>query len=401
MEFGREQSAALSAVHDWLVNGDEPIFRLFGYAGTGKTTLARYVAQDCNHAIFCAFTGKAAYVLRQKGCPLASTIHKLIYTPKDKSRERLTELQAKRVEREAAGDQTAVIKLDQEILRERENLSRPMFQLNLESDILNADLVVVDECSMVDERMALDLLYFGKKILVLGDPAQLPPVRGTGYFTDAEPDFMLTEIHRQAKGDPIIDLATQVRQRQLPDYGRYGESSVVTPGQFKSQGIAMVADQLLVGKNETRARFNALMRQKLGRSGPLPEATDRLVCLRNNHEIGLLNGGIWTTLGCQRGDFERCTLDIMAEDDSEAQLTVDAHTHYFEGRGDDLSPWDRKEAQEFDYGYALTCHKAQGSQWDHVVVWDESAVFRRDRWRWLYTAITRAAKRVDLVVQGG
>ena len=57
---------------------------------------------------------------------------------------------------------------------------------------------------MVDEDLGRDLLSFGKPVLVLGDPAQLPPVKGGGFFTEAEPDVMLTEVHRQAADNPII-----------------------------------------------------------------------------------------------------------------------------------------------------------------------------------------------------
>lgn len=400
MDFGREQQHALAEVSAWLKSGDQQVFRLFGFAGTGKTTLARYLAQDLNRVIFCAFTGKAAYVLRQKGCPAAGTIHQLIYTPKDKSKQRLVELQVLLDAAVLAKDEKKVRELTREMAAEKENLSRPMFQLNLESDAIGADLIVVDECSMVDQRMAEDLMYFGTKILVLGDPAQLPPVRGTGFFTDHDPDVMLTEIHRQAKGDPIIELATMARQKQLPDLGRYGESRVITPAQFKAQGIATVADQIIVGKNETRALFNARMREILAHPGQLPVPSDRLVCLRNDHEVGLLNGSLWNVLETApvEDNPERLMLSVEA-DEGNGFATVEAHTHYFEGR--ELPYWEKKAAQEFDYGYALTCHKAQGSQFDHVVVWDESAVFRQDRWRWLYTAITRAAKRLDLVVRNG
>ena len=394
MEFSPQQDDALCEVAEWLRNGDQQVFRLFGFAGTGKTTLAKHFAEGVEgHVEFCAFTGKAAYVLRQKGCPNASTIHSLIYRPKDKSASRLKDLLEEKKKLEPKIDP----KLEKAIKQEKTNLARPAFSLNLESDILLAKLVVVDEVSMVDERMAEDLLSFGVKILVLGDPAQLPPVMGEGYFVDAEPDFMLTEIHRQAKDDPIIHLATQIRQKVLPDIGTYGVSRVRAD---IDADLVLECDQMLVGRNRTRLQFNQRTRTLLGRPGLDPVVGDRLVCLRNDHEVGLLNGGIWHVLDPHE-DFDQadtCMLTLQDESDDQV-VSVEAHRHYFQGR--ELAYWDRRDFQEFDYGYALTCHKSQGSQWDHVVVWDESACFRQDRWRWLYTAVTRAAKRIDLVVRNG
>lgn len=344
--------------------------------------------------VFCAFTGKAAYVLKQKGCPEASTIHQQIYRPKDKSAAHLKDLLEAR--RKVQDGSSEAYRLDKKIKDEKANVARPSFSLNLESDIVSAKLIVVDECSMVDETMGKDLESFGVKILVLGDPAQLPPVYGTGYFTDGEPDFMLTDIHRQAKGDPIIDLATKVRKRILPDYGDYGLSRVrpdIDPE------LALEADQIIVGRNHTRKGFNQRVRSLLGRAGPLPEPSDRLVCLRNDHEEGLLNGGIWHVVEPpETVDEDTAILEVQCDVSDDVKRVL-AHQHHFQGR--ELPYWDRKEAQEFDYGYALTCHKSQGSQWEHVVVWDESDAFRNDRWRWLYTAITRAEKRLDLVVRNG
>ena len=400
MQLSRQQDTALQAVSRWLEDKSAPpVFRLFGYAGTGKTTLAKHFAQDVEgRVVFCAFTGKAAYVLRQKGCPEAGTIHSLIYQPKDKSAQHLRELVAERAKfpTEFKGEPPKEVReLDRKIKEERTNLARPAFSLNLDSAIKSCKLVVVDECSMVDEYMANDLLSFGVKILVLGDPAQLPPVRGTGFFTEAEPDFMLTEIHRQARDNPIIQLATQIRQRQLPDYGTYGESRV---RRDMNAELVLAANQLLVGRNETRRKFNLRTRQLLGRPGVDPVVGDRLVCLRNDGDLGLLNGELWNIEDVGDRDQDRITLALRSED-GERSAGVEAHLHYFQGR--DLPYWERRDAQEFDYGYALTCHKSQGSQWNYVIVYDESAAFRQDRWRWLYTAVTRAAVRVDLVVQGG
>ena len=178
MKFSPEQDAALKAVAQWLKTGRPQVFRLFGFAGTGKTTLARHIADGIDgDVLFAAFTGKAAQVMRAKGCGNARTLHSLIYRPRGETTE------------EKTGEVS------------------PTFALNRRSPAAKASLIVVDECSMVDEALGKDLLSFGAPVLVLGDPGQLPPVSGGGYFTEAQPDALLTEVHRQARENPIIAMA--------------------------------------------------------------------------------------------------------------------------------------------------------------------------------------------------
>jgi exodeoxyribonuclease-5 len=134
-------------------NGTPPVFRLFGYAGTGKTTLARHIADGVDGEVkFAAFTGKAALVMRNKGCDNASTIHSLIYRARESGVE------------------------------------QPSFELWDDAPASKAKLIVIDECSMVDAELGRDLMSFDCPLLVLGDPAQLPPIQGGGFFTDSEPD---------------------------------------------------------------------------------------------------------------------------------------------------------------------------------------------------------------------
>jgi exodeoxyribonuclease-5 len=360
--WSAEQSAALDKVGRWLKAGEPQVFRLFGYAGVGKTTLARHVAQAARgEAVFAAFTGKAALVLRSKGCVGASTIHALIY-------------------RASEGDEGA-----------------PTFTLNHDGPASKAGLIVIDECSMVDAELGRDLLSFGKPILVLGDPAQLPPVKGGGFFTEAEPDVMLTEIHRQAENDPIIRLSQIVRSGGEIAYGDYGESRVVRRSEIDAAAV-LAADQVLVGVNRTRRMYNQRIRELLGLKEALPVAGDKLVCLRNDRVKGLINGGLWRVeaLGGMRKDFVRMT--VRAEDDAgRAQAKVAVLKQFFEGAEADLPYPVRRESDEFDYGYALTVHKAQGSQWDRVMLFDESRAFREHRARWLYTGLTRAARQLTLV----
>jgi exodeoxyribonuclease-5 len=152
MTWSPQQDSALKSVAEWLRRGEPQVFRLFGYAGTGKTTLARHIAEAVEGEVaFGAYTGKAALVMRSKGCHDASTIHSLIY----RSRE--------------------------------SDEGGPSFVLNRQSAAAKADLIVIDECSMVDEELGRDLLSFGRPVLVLGDPAQLPPVKGGGFFTRPSP----------------------------------------------------------------------------------------------------------------------------------------------------------------------------------------------------------------------
>ena len=396
MDWSPKQKDALAAVDRWLkAPGSNKLFRLFGYAGTGKTTLARHFAEQCSGLVlFAAFTGKAASVMRANGCYNATTIHRLIYKPQPKSEVRLLELRGHLAE---LRDQDPLPEKDidatlTEIREIEQDLKRPAFVLNFESDVRHAQLVVIDECSMVDGRMADDLMSFGAPILVLGDPAQLPPVMGEGFFTNAPPDVMLTEIHRQAKDSPIIQLATDVREGRGLRPGRYGDCLVVHHSDLDKSTV-MTHDQILVGRNLTRKRSNARARELLGRTSPLPVPGDKLVCLRNDHQIGLLNGELWTTLDSVTIDAD--TLGLTLQDDEGRTLNVEAHRHHFEGR--ELGYWEKRQAQEFEYGYALTTHKAQGSQWGSVIVFDESGCFRQDRTKWLYTAITRAANRVTVV----
>ena len=369
---------------------DQQVFRLFGYAGTGKTTLAKYAASGAT--LFCAFTGKAAYVLRQKECE-AFTIHQLIYCPKERSKTKLQELEA---EQKNTTDEEEIERLQRLIDFEHKKLNSPSFVLNQDSPVKQADCIVVDECSMVNEQMAYDLMSFGTKILVLGDPAQLPPVMGHGFFIKAKPDYMLTEIHRQAKGNPIIDLATKVRQREIlePNGGMIIPWGSITPDEVLGY------DQILVGRNKTRKATNRKIRGLLKRQSDIPVEGDRLVCLRNDHEVGLLNGGIWEVESCFDPGDDHLDMIIKDPDTDSGYLAIEAHRHYFVDLDDKPIPWwIRKEAQEFDYGYALTVHKSQGSQWDKVLIFDESGVFGREAHKWMYTAVTRAAKEVTVVVR--
>jgi exodeoxyribonuclease-5 len=381
-----QQRAALDAIEQWLARGGSTPFYLDGAAGTGKTTLAREIGQRAGNTVYAAFTGKAADVMRRKGCAAASTIDSLIYIP---------ELETSC----AAVPPCAVIESCPakregnrcQHLRER-FVGRT---LNEHSAVADADLVIIDEVSMVGPQMGADLLSFGTPVLTLGDSVQLPPIMGTGFFTNRAPDFQLTEVHRQALGSPVIQLATRVREGHALPIGQHGDSAVMSRHDGVSPADMLAHDQVIVGTHRTRCSVNQMIRRKLGYGGATPEIGEKLICLKNNRSRGLFNGSTWTVVDAAppcRGFVE-----LVVEDDAGLRVDVEAPVDGFllrDGSGAELP------GQPFTFGYAITCHKSQGSQWGSVLVIDESFVFRHDRHRWLYTAITRAAERVT-VVQGG
>lgn len=370
MSWSPQQERAIAEVKAWLKdpNGKQ-VFRLFGYAGTGKTTLAKELAGSVKgKVLYATFTGKAALVLRKKGCEDASTIHSLIY-------------QAEINER--TGEAT--------------------FTLNKGSDLADAALLIVDEVSMVGEELARDLLSFGKRILVLGDPAQLPPVKDEGYFINCAPDVMLTEVHRQAADNPIIRMSMEIRAGNRLRQGSYGNSLILSRDAADADELrarVLEADQLLCGLNRTRVSYNRRIRSLMNLFGKVeewhPTKGDRLICLKNKREKQIFNGGMWMAdrvadkFGCLK-------IEASSLDEERAPLGLDVAEEFFNGSERTLDWRDRRKFDEFTFGWAITVHKSQGSQWDNVIIFDESGSFRESRMNWLYTAITRAADRVVVV----
>jgi exodeoxyribonuclease-5 len=373
-----QQRAALDAVDAWLECPEHPYFYLAGFAGVGKTTLASEIAERAGGALFAAFTGKAASVLRKKGCDGASTIDSLLYLPQlEISCTANPPCQAPSL----CGTDDAHCRF-----RRERHVGRT---LNEKSEVAETNLVIIDECSMVGAEMGNDLLSFGTPVLVLGDPGQLPPIKGTGFFTSGEPDVMLTEIHRQAAGSPIIQLATFARKGQALPSRAFGESEVLRRVTVLD---LLNHDQVICGTHRMRHRLNAMIREKRGYFGDTPVVGEKLMCLKNFRRIGLYNGTMWRVVSAAkpRDGFVRLGIE---EEDSHRYLDVNAPVDGFlleAGGGNDLP------GQPFTYGYVVTCHKSQGSQWGSVLVIDESKCFREDRCRWLYTAITRAAERVTV-----
>lgn len=385
----KQQGQAIKDIAEWFKFGTKPYFYLAGYAGSGKTTIAKIAVEECgidpDSGLVCygAYTGKAALMMRRNGLYKATTIHKLIYIP---------------------------IPMPDGSVR---------FEINNSSIVKQCRLVVLDECSMIDDQMAIDLLKLcaqnpgqPTKILVLGDPGQLPPIKDEGMFTREDPDFFLSEIHRQAKDNPIILMATLARQGEKIPEGDYKQVVHIKKEDLSISDI-LKNDQVITGKNTTRLFLNQMIKDELGFTEVLPmQKGVKLVCLKNEHNLGLLNGMLFETSGGGRVSNSRFyfwqmvkSLDIVVANIGElnpyyVNNELSIQTGWFYDYIKKRTPKEIKIERDatsgntqFDFGYAITCHKSQGSQWDRVLIYDDGfGMWDKDlRKKWMYTAITRAA----------
>lgn len=344
-----EQEQAAESAYAAISSG-KSVFTLHGLAGTGKTTVLAKIAAQRPGAMMVTLTGKAASVLRRKTGVDAQTIHSAFYRLKEKTRvNNRTHIEWRR----AHGDND-----------------------------LSGSLVLVDECSMVSERMARDLLSTGAQIIACGDPGQLPPVDGPQFFGVA--DAELKTIHRQALDSPIIRQAHRVRSGHAyePDGDAF---RVIRPAEMTNDDL-LAADVILCWTNKTRQAANRRARDIRGLSIlPMPQPGEPLICLKNAPEFGLFNGAIYTLARPFLEGDKNIHMDVDGR-----QLCIPNVT--FAGVKSALSGED-EATTSFDFGYALTVHKAQGSEWRSVFLVDE---YRRNEQRreWLYTGITRAAERL-------
>ncbi len=412
MKWSLQQEQALSAVSAWMGDPTSQVMYLAGFAGTGKTTLAKHLA-DPSSWLFASYTGKSAHVLRQKGCENASTIHSLIYRPAGESHAQemlLLETRIEQLEGKEKLSHEEVLELNarqkQLVKANADNEPRYALWANSPLNDPNIDGLVVDEVSMVDERLGTDLESFGKKILVLGDPAQLPPIGSGGYFTRRTPDITLTDVHRHAKESGILRLATEIREGGDIYSWAGTEISDVTvhrrcdfdPDDLQMR--AMEADQVLCGRNNTRKAANRKHRELIGYKEAGPVRGDRLVCLRNDRELGIFNGAMFTVVEAEN-DLRSKTSDLELKSDDDGRIIrAPAWLHHMIGCESELSQmkYERRDLSEFTWAYCLTVHKSQGSQYNDVLLIDESEQFGQDARRHLYTGVTRAAKQLTVVI---
>lgn len=379
LEMSHDQEKAISTLLNWFKLEVKPkqFITLGGYAGTGKTTLIAILRNELaknNSDLkvgFASYTGKAARVLKTKlqdqnaiaKQDTIGTIHSLIYSPVVNDREEIIGWKPK--------------------------------------DEIDKQLIIIDEGSMVDSIIWTHLLSYKIPIIVVGDHGQLPPIKGNFNLME-HPELKLEEIHRQARNNPIIGLSIQAREHGMVKAGNYGESvKKYTRDDYEfmeaqNDLLSNFSNDTLIlcGYNNTRIKLNAYIRNNLGFFGPHPSGGDRVICLRNNHKKQIFNGMLGTVLSISKYD----------DDWYSAEISMDGDDFHFSGLIS-ASQFDSTEALNFtdkrskimagdlfDFGYALTVHKAQGSQAKRVILFEERfAKMSDDQWkRWLYTAVTRA-----------
>lgn len=363
-----------------------------GYAGTGKSTLIKFIiaALDIDpqkDVCYVAYTGKAATVLQQKGCPNATTAHKLLYNAKP--------------------------------------MPNGTFKFVKKPNI-DYKVVVVDEISMLPKPMWDQLLAHNAYILAAGDPGQLPPVdKDMDNHVLDNPHVFLDEIMRQAQDSEIIRLSMWIREgkpvSQFPAEGK--QVQIFTKDQVVT-GMFDWADQILCATNNKRNEINNFVRKQKG-FGSEPCEGDKVISLHNhwdylsNSETWALTNGcigtlqyfykqthylpryvksepidvLYSTIELDDGDcFTGTPIDYKAL--TTGEVALDGHQCFMLRRNKVAidPPYD------FAYAYAITCHKAQGSEWDKVLVFEEKFPYNKEEHkRWLYTAVTRARDKVVIV----
>jgi exodeoxyribonuclease-5 len=382
-----DQANALRQIGAWYRSKSSSYLTLGGYAGTGKTTLIAYLRKALREheadasVAFCAYTGKAARVLQErlreqrvmKRGDSVSTIHSLIYTTED-------------------------------------NPGGPPKWIRKEK--LERDLIIVDEASMVDKVIWEDLLSFDVPILAVGDHGQLPPI-GSSFNLMGEPQIRLDRIFRQAEGSPIIDVATMARTSGSIPVGEFGPGVRKLDRTLPETGV-MVQELLeswrpdlliLCGYNKTRVQLNTAIRGMRDAESAVPQSGDQVVCLRNNRTKHIFNGMIGRivrvtqVLGEEGTEWYEAEIELEGEDYTYSGYILKQQFGAMETIKDvPLAP-DGERGDLWDFGYALTVHKAQGSQSERVLVFEERFPRSDDEdWRrWLYTAVTRAVTELTVI----
>lgn len=343
MQLTDEQSSVAKSILADVRSDNEQVTTMGGLAGTGKSTVVSYLRTKLPNFAVCAFTGKAANVLRKKGIETASTIHSLIYQPQPHEDGGVT------------------------------------FDLKPQ---VECDGFLVDEASMLSGDLFDDLCSFKKPIVLIGDHGQLEPV-GNNPNLMMNPKYRLETIHRYA--GELAHFANWVRQgRPANQFKGTGAVQVIRPYHVTPARLVEM-DQIICRYNKTRVERNNQVRQRLGYTNLL-HVGERVMCLRNNRQSGLFNG----LQGKVTKVYKTPNFDFEAADRKFEHVRYDKSAF---GQEKPVLEFIDKETNPFDYAYCITCHKAQGDEFNTVLVIEQRSQ-HGDHNRWAYTAATRAKEKL-------
>ena len=432
LSLTEEQTAAYEKVIEWVCNSPQgSIFRLGGYAGTGKTTLLgkivadleRMEVHDCGDMMICAFTNKAASVLRSKGISTATTIHSILYKPKTEHYKDLIKSHKEKMAELLPGAERLALQIQ---LNKLEEEYRQVQKAGLEEDdkrklefhvadnpaAEDAELVIIDEASMVNRKIMQDLQDASDaKILLCGDPAQLPPVEGDSDFQSGIMDSQLVEVQRvETHAWALREFAMQVRSSTTGeiDFPIPRDGSVVTRNMPERDDI-LAADKILCGTNLQRHRMNQFYRLENGFHGAYPQEGETIIALLTDKRHGIYNGVCYKVAEVKYEQGWSIVMDLVEDGaDEVTHPDISVNKRIFDKLAG--SKMDNALAKalnmglqkgDFDFGYCLTVHKAQGSEWPKVMVVDDARWMKKQRdgsrQKWLYTAVTRPSRELVYV----
>jgi len=385
VELTDEQIELKREIKHWYKTLYKPYYYYSGAAGTGKTTVIQSVISDMgladNEIISAAYVGKAVLVLMRHGLK-ACTIHSLIYTTTFVS------------------EKTLVMDENGNIHHTTKRKMKFVLKDRLDPDIR---LIIVDESGMVNDKMREEILSFGIPLVMLGDMNQLPPVFGKSSILDT-PDFILTKIMRQAEGDPIVYLSQCILNDIPLKYGNYGLSNVVSEIDI-SRKLIEDYDMIICAKNKTRDHLNTSIREEiLHRYTPEPMIGEKMICRQNNWDecingIYLTNGMVGYITDVDYSSLYRNLLYVGFRPDfmDEGFDVLDLDYKYLKTPFDEKKDFGLSDFNKFEFGYAITAHLSQGSEYNRVLFMDEFFHSPEMTKKLEYTAITRARDQITIV----
>lgn len=382
IQFNREQQRVIDEAIKWYTNSSELVFQYCGVAGTGKSLVLSEIINRLNipkeRVATMAYTGAAAIVLRQKGIENAKTIHSWLYHPVE----------------DFIYDAEGKVVMD-------EYLNRPKFHLKFEPKPLeNIDLIVIDEASMVPMHMKKEIESRNIKIIATGDLGQLPPVADEPAYLYSGRILELKDIMRQNLDSGIVYISNRVRKGLPVQKGTYKEVTVIDFDEL-TDDMVMNANVVLCGKNSTREYINNRIRYELkGIQKELPEFGEIMVCRKNNWDLEVsginlangLRGHVVNQPGIDGFDGKTYQIDFQPEGIDSYFKAMECDYKYL------TSPYQAKnvvkndrysKGEKMEFGYALTTHLSQGSQYNNVIYIEE--YLNKDiQNRLNYTGVTRA-----------